>query len=65
MSADELTEEAVYACTGNPLPRDIEQCANWLLNEPMSAAFQRAPPSCLAPTAPFVFEAGKKYGDVH
>ncbi len=32
MSSDDISEEAVYLCTGNPLPKDIEQVAHWLLN---------------------------------
>lgn len=42
MSADEITEDAVYQCTGNPLPKDIEQVAHWLLNERFTDAFESA-----------------------
>lgn len=42
MSSDEITEDAVYSCTGNPLPKDIEQVAHWLLNETFSDAFDSA-----------------------
>jgi hypothetical protein len=42
MSADQITEEAVYQCTGNPLPKDIEQVAHWLLNEKFTDAFESA-----------------------
>jgi hypothetical protein len=42
MSADEMTEDAVYSCTGNPLPKDIEQVAHWLLNEKFTDAFESA-----------------------
>lgn len=33
MASQQITEETVYLCTGNPLPTDIEQIAFWLLNE--------------------------------
>ncbi|KAL9268155.1 Replication factor C subunit 3-like protein [Drosera capensis] len=33
MASELITEEAVYLCTGNPLPKDIEQISYWLLNE--------------------------------
>eukprot|EP00271_Cylindrocystis_brebissonii_P005139 TRINITY_DN17087_c0_g2_i1.p1 TRINITY_DN17087_c0_g2~~TRINITY_DN17087_c0_g2_i1.p1 ORF type:complete len:362 (+),score=66.90 TRINITY_DN17087_c0_g2_i1:201-1286(+) len=33
-----VTEESVYLCTGNPMPKDIEQIAFWLLNETFSQA---------------------------
>ncbi|CAI5471226.1 unnamed protein product [Closterium sp. Yama58-4] len=36
-----MTEEAVYASTGNPMPKDIQQMAHWLLNEPFRTALQR------------------------
>ena len=41
MSAGEVSAAGVYACAGKPLPADIEECAGWLLNEPLSAAFER------------------------
>lgn len=28
-----VTEETVYSCVGHPLPVDIKNIANWLLNE--------------------------------
>ncbi|KAK4365886.1 hypothetical protein RND71_013766 [Anisodus tanguticus] len=37
----EITEEAVYLCTGNPLPKDIEQISYWLLNEPFAISCKR------------------------
>ena len=40
MASKQITEEAVYLCTGNPLPKDIEQISYWLLNEPFSYSFQ-------------------------
>ncbi|MQL76879.1 hypothetical protein Taro_009275 [Colocasia esculenta] len=36
MASQHVTEEAVYLCTGNPLPKDIEQIALWLLNDPFT-----------------------------
>lgn len=41
MASPQITEEAVYLCTGNPLPRDIEQIAHWLLNESFSVSFKK------------------------
>lgn len=41
MASPHLTEEAVYLCTGNPMPKDIEQIAYWLLNESFSTSHQR------------------------
>uniref|UniRef100_A0A1D1YNS9 Replication factor C subunit 5 n=1 Tax=Anthurium amnicola TaxID=1678845 RepID=A0A1D1YNS9_9ARAE len=40
MASQHVTEEAVYLCTGNPLPKDIEQISFWLLNESFTAAFR-------------------------
>ncbi|GAB4817521.1 hypothetical protein N2152v2_004567 [Parachlorella kessleri] len=41
MSSGTIDQDSVYATAGKPLPRDIEDCARWLLNEPLSVAFQR------------------------
>lgn len=41
MASQHITEEAVYLCTGNPMPKDIEQISFWLLNEPFSDSFKR------------------------
>ncbi|CAA0809961.1 Replication factor C subunit 5 [Striga hermonthica] len=41
MASQQITEEAVYLCTGNPLPRDIEQICHWLLNEPFACSCKR------------------------
>ncbi|KAI3812306.1 hypothetical protein L1987_17013 [Smallanthus sonchifolius] len=41
MASQQITEEAVYLCTGNPLPKDIEQISYWLLNEPFSDSFKK------------------------
>ncbi|KAG0589725.1 hypothetical protein KC19_1G042700 [Ceratodon purpureus] len=41
MASPHLTEEAVYLCTGNPMPKDIEQIAFWLLNEPFDTSYQK------------------------
>ncbi|XP_065848181.1 replication factor C subunit 3 [Euphorbia lathyris] len=41
MASPQITEEAVYLCTGNPLPRDIEQICHWLLNESFAEIFRR------------------------
>lgn len=42
MASPAVTEAAVYHCTGNPMPQDIEQCAKWLLNETIADAFESA-----------------------
>lgn len=41
MASQQITEEAVYLCTGNPLPKDIEQISHWLLNEPFAVSYKR------------------------
>lgn len=41
MASQQITEEAVYLCTGNPLPKDIEQISYWLLNESFVDSFKR------------------------
>ncbi|CAL5333230.1 unnamed protein product [Camellia sinensis] len=41
MASQQITEEAVYLCTGNPLPKDIEQISHWLLNEQFAVSFRR------------------------
>ncbi|KAL9229228.1 hypothetical protein vseg_004715 [Gypsophila vaccaria] len=41
MASQQITEEAVYLCTGNPLPEDIEQISYWLLNESVDISFSR------------------------
>lgn len=41
MAFDVIDEDAVYLCTGNPMPRDIEAVVTWLLNEEFNEAFER------------------------
>ncbi|XP_028089956.1 replication factor C subunit 3-like [Camellia sinensis] len=41
MASQQITEEAVYLCTGNPLPKGIEQISHWLLNEQFAVSFRR------------------------
>lgn len=41
MAFDEVDADAVYLCTGHPLPRDIEAVVTWLLNEEFNDAFDR------------------------
>lgn len=36
-----ISEGSAYACAGKPLPAEIEAVAQWLLNEPLAAAFGR------------------------
>jgi len=39
MASDDVSEEAVYTCTGNPLPRDIQQIVEWIMNQSFAEAF--------------------------
>ncbi|KAK4773271.1 hypothetical protein SAY87_028290 [Trapa incisa] len=41
MASQQITEEAVYLCTGNPLPKDIEQITHWLLNESFATSYKQ------------------------
>eukprot|EP00877_Chromochloris_zofingiensis_P001247 jgi/Chrzof1/11122/Cz05g24170.t1 len=41
MAFDEVDEDAVYLCTGNPLPADIESAVYWLFNDDFNTAFDR------------------------
>ncbi len=41
MSADVVSEEAVYQCTGNPLPKDIEAIVQALFNEDFVDVFAK------------------------
>ena len=40
MAYDEVNESAVYLCTGQPLPSDIAQIVEWMLNEDFSTAYK-------------------------
>ena len=42
MASGEIDEKAVYQCTGNPLPQDVEQIATWLFNEDFATCFNSA-----------------------
>lgn len=44
MASQQITEEAVYLCTGNPLPKDIEQISYWLLNDSFAESSKRIQP---------------------
>lgn len=35
-----VNEENVYSCVGHPLPRDINNIVNWLLNEPYDTCYK-------------------------
>lgn len=37
----EISEENVYACTGAPMPSDIEQMVNWLLSDDITSCFNK------------------------
>ena len=41
MAFDKVDQDAVYLCTGNPLPRDIEEVVRLLFNAPFNEAFNR------------------------
>ncbi|XP_010521268.1 PREDICTED: replication factor C subunit 5 [Tarenaya hassleriana] len=41
MASQQITEEEVYLCTGNPLPKDIEQISYWLLNESFAESYEK------------------------
>lgn len=40
MAFDKVDASAVYLCTGNPRPEDIETVLEWLLNESMQDAYK-------------------------
>ena len=44
MASNEVSEVTVYACTGNPLPEDVEHICQWLFNTPFVDAFNSASP---------------------
>lgn len=46
MASGKVDEAAVYQCTGNPLPQDVEQIVNWLLNESFVDCYNSE--SCIA-----------------
>ena len=41
MSSDVVSEDTVYKCTGNPLPKDIEAIVNALFNENFEEVFEK------------------------
>ena len=41
MASQQITEETVYLCTGNPLPQDVQQITHWLLNESFAESYKR------------------------
>lgn len=40
MAFDEVNEHNVYLCTGQPLPTDIAQIVEWMLNQDFSTAYE-------------------------
>ena len=38
MAFPEVDENAVYLCTGNPLPEDLKKIVDWLLNQKFDVA---------------------------
>jgi hypothetical protein len=47
MASSTVDERAVYSCTGNPLPQDIQGVLTWLLNENFVAAYESELPHML------------------
>lgn len=43
MGFEEVTENSVYTCTGQPLPTDIAMIVEWMLNESFMVAYQSEP----------------------
>jgi replication factor C subunit 3/5 len=41
MAFDQVDEAAVYLCTGNPMPKDIQSIVQWLFNEPFQEAYEK------------------------
>ena len=54
MASQQITEDAVYLCTGNPLPKDIEQISYWLLNEQFTDCFKSIKLICYSSWCYFV-----------
>ncbi len=42
MAFDEVGQDAVYLCTGDPMPRDIEEIVRLLFNAPLVEAFEES-----------------------
>lgn len=40
MAHDEVNEDSVYSCTGQPLPNDVAKIVEWMLNEDFTTAYQ-------------------------
>jgi replication factor C subunit 3/5 len=43
MAYDEVNKKTVYLCTGQPLPDDITQIVEWMLNDNFSTAYKSKP----------------------
>jgi DNA polymerase III delta prime subunit len=41
LAHENITEDHVYLCTGNPPPRVVENVVQWLLQEEMQPAFEK------------------------
>jgi hypothetical protein len=41
MAFDQVDEEAVYLCTGNPMPQDIQSIVHWLFNDSFKEAYSK------------------------
>ncbi|CAN7123502.1 unnamed protein product [Brassica rapa subsp. narinosa] len=57
MTSVKITEEEVYLCTGNPLPKDIEQISHWLLNESFAESYKIIDSIVLTPDCYFSISA--------
>ena len=40
LASDEVNEQTVYICTGQPLPSDISNMIQWMLNDDFAAAYK-------------------------
>jgi replication factor C subunit 3/5 len=47
----ETNEHNVYLCTGQPMPRDVTNTMNWLLNDPFEEAYASASAAPARPPA--------------
>lgn len=47
MASGSIDEAAVYQCTGNPLPQDVETIITWLMNEDFATCYKSEAPFVL------------------
>lgn len=46
MQSDEITENDVYLTSGAPLPKDVDQILDWMMNEPFAVAYDKVIKLC-------------------